>query len=242
MKDHPIFSVLAVTGGSLALSLSSVNVLVQIFAGLAALSYTLWKWRRSVQRRAREDKAQMRLPLSLLMLCAWAVLPGCATGGKVDRALFKPTDYATNITPARVQMVTTNRAVIVETTDAAGAVHYITNRETVTLAVAMPAQTNIAAVAWEVNPSAENFVQGITSLIPGYGSLAGALLTGGLAIVAHLRSRRFRAAAASIAEGVNHVVESLPVEVGKQAVDRLKTVQNINGTRETVRAILREIG
>jgi hypothetical protein len=54
-EAKPLFAVWTATLGSIGISLSQVSTFVQIAAGLAALAFTIWQWRRAKKKADRED-------------------------------------------------------------------------------------------------------------------------------------------------------------------------------------------
>ena len=175
------------------------------------------------------------LALAFAVSCL-AVVTGCKTAQTLDRMLFTPAAYATNITAPRVVTVVTNREVVTVATNAAGAVSYATSREPVNVTFTLPGTTNITPSEWQPNAAAVAALQGAGSLVPGYGQLVALGGTALLGLLAQLRSRRYRAAALSVARSVTTILETVPDKGA--ALAELKNTQNANGTRETVRKLL----
>jgi hypothetical protein len=173
-------------------------------------------------------------------LCA-LVLTGCNSkfGQKVDSVLFRATAFATNRVPERVTNMQTNMPVVTAVTNALGEVTgYSTNRVPTTVQIVIPAHDEVKAVGWAPNETTTGMVQGAAGLVPGYGAIAGWGLTALLGVVAHLRSKRYRDAAVSIAQGVEYFAQNVPSS-SSQLKSVLKQVQDDDGTRQTVDALLR---
>ena len=178
------------------------------------------------------------------LVFALALAAGCQSqsGRSLGNAAFTPTDFATNITPARVVSVVTNQIVIVTATnEVTGALSHVTNREAVTVQVNWPAQTNLVPVAWKPNESTVAVIKTVGGLLPGYGDAISGAVVALLGIVAALRGKKYRAAAQSLARGVNNTIEKLP-EWEPQIIAAQKHHQDMDGTRETVRALLKTLG
>lgn len=138
---------------------------------------------------------------------------GCASDGGgggfgkvVDRTLFTPTEFRTNLVPEKVQTYQTNQAVVVTSTNAAGEVAFKTNREPITVSITVPARTEVEPIAWEPNKTTTAVIQASTAFVPGWGELIGWGLTGVLGIWASVKSKRYKAALVATCQGVEHVV------------------------------------
>jgi hypothetical protein len=175
----------------------------------------------------------------ILPLLTITLITGCGTkfGQSVDRMLFRPTAFATNQVPEQVKQVTTNQIVVVASTNALGEVTLATNRQPVIINITVPAHQEVKPVGWEANPNATTAISAAGSFIPGYGQLAAWAATAILGIAAAIRSGKYKDAAVSVAQGVEHYMEQNPT-----AAPSLKTtlakVQADHGTTVTVRKIL----
>lgn len=191
---------------------------------------------------------KLNLLVSALVL---VFLVGCSS---LDRTLFTPTQFKTNSIPERVVSIQTNQLVFIyqtntvtkfETNNVGVAVtNQVTTvtetqkKEPVILNVTIPAHQEVIPTAWE--PS-QNSV-GIVNTIGGATGPYGAIISTGLAlawgVVAQLRSRKFRSAAVSLAQGIQTTLESMPPSEAVMIKDTHKSIQNDQGTRDTVRDLI----
>jgi hypothetical protein len=76
--------------------------------------------------------------------------------------------------------------------------------------------------------------------LPGYGDAISGGVVALLGIVAALRGKKYRAAAQSLARGVDDAIAAMP-SAEPQIIAAQKERQEKDGTRETVRAVLKSI-
>src|SRR5436190_71368 len=151
-----------------------------------------------------------KLPLLAVAIIACGLFTtGCSSsiGKKLDSLAFIPTRYVTNTVPERIEQVKTNRAVVVTSTNAAtGEITSSTNREPVVLNITVPAREEVVPVEWVPNQATlgtANFVGGFAGP---YGAMASTALGAALTVAASFRSRRYKEALVSTAQGVEHFV------------------------------------
>jgi hypothetical protein len=185
----------------------------------------------------------MKTHISMLAVASLAIglfTTGCETsfGKKMDAALFTPSETVTNHVEEKRVVYVTNQTVILTRTNEAGVVSSATNREPVNVTVVVPAHDEIKAVAWQPNSTTQSVATGVAGLVPGYGTIFGVALTAIWGIAAQLRSRKFKDAAISIAQGVEHYTATNP-DVAAKLKTVLAQVQADHGTTETVGNILR---
>lgn len=185
------------------------------------------------------------LGLALVSAALLIFNTGCNTsaGKAIDRALFRPTAWATNAVPESTVQVKTNQLVVMTQTNAAGEVTgRVTNREPVVLNVTIPAHTEVVPTAWAPNEQ----TTAVANLAGGFGGPYGAVAATGftalLGLIAAFRGKKYKEAAISIAEGVEHFASSTASQgqpnIGDALKDVLKQVQEDRGTRGTVTALL----
>lgn len=178
--------------------------------------------------------------LALTVAVGLIAIEGCKTkaGQAVDRLLFRPTAFVTNDVPETVVPTKTNQIVIVTQTNAIGeVVGRVTNREPITINITVPAHQEVKPVAWEANPNATSAIGTVAGFIPGYGTLAGWAATALLGVAAAIRSGKYKDAAISVAQGVEHFVQSNP-SAGPALKATLASVQSDHGTTSTVKDLL----
>lgn len=180
----------------------------------------------------------MKRQTTLLLLAAAVMVCGLFTGCQTaEKAAFHPTQYVTNQVPEQTVLVRTQQTVVVVVTNQAGEVNQQTNTVSAMVPVVIPTHSESKPVAWEANPQTVATVQGIGGLLGPYGSLGAAAITAALGIAAQIRSRKYRDAAVSLAQGVQHAVESYPA-LADGLKEIQKQVQDVDGTRNTVTEII----
>jgi hypothetical protein len=169
-----------------------------------------------------------KLPLlAVAVLACGLSTTGCSSsiGKKLDSLAFTPTRYVTNTVPERVEQVKTNRAIVVTSTNATtGEVTSSTNREPVVLNITVPPHQEVVPVEWAPNQSTlgtANFVGGFAGP---YGAMASTALGAALTIAASVRSRKYKEALVSTAQGVEHFVTAMDAQGQGNVSTALKNV------------------
>ena len=186
-----------------------------------------------------------KLLLLAAAVLAGGLITGCSTGvgKKLDALAFTPVRYLTNTVPERVEQVKTNRAVVVESVSpATGEVTYSTNREPVVLNVTIPARQEITPVEWAPNTSTVSMANVIGGFAGPYGGMASAALGAVLTIIASLRSRKYKHALVSTAQGVEHFVTAMETQghgnVSSALKGVLSAIHKDDGVEGTIQDVL----
>lgn len=166
-----------------------------------------------------------------------AALIGCKN---TDSALFRPTAWATNQVPDTVILVRTQRVDVVTVTNVVGTV--TTNNVLVwqTNAVVVPAHEVVKPSAWEANPATVGTVNAIGAATGPYGALGAIAVTAILGGIAQWRSKKYKDAAISLAQGIQQVSEAYPAQ-SKAIIETQRQVQDADGTRDTVKTVLKQV-
>lgn len=178
---------------------------------------------------------------------------GCAT---IEKTLFTPTEFKTNAVPERVVSVQTNQLVTIFQTNTVtkfetnqvGAT--VTNqvvtvtetqkKEPVVLNITIPAHQEVVPTAWEANQATVGIAQTVGGMAGPYGAIASTVLAAALGIAAQFKSRQYRNAAISLAQGIQTTMESLPEQEAKQVKETQKAIQDDHGTRDVVAKLIRD--
>ena len=186
----------------------------------------------------RKNAKLLLAVVALTVTCG--LFTGCQTGSTIDRALFRPTQYVTNQVPEQTVQVRTQQVVVVTMTNQLGEViGYQTNRENVVVPVVIPAHPVVKPVAWEPNPTATSTAQMVGGLFGPYGALGATALTSILGAIAAFRGKKYKDAAISLAQGIQHGAEQFP-EHAPALISIQKQVQDADGTRAVVDKLLHE--
>jgi len=73
-----------------------------------------------------------------------------------------------------------------------------------------------------------------------YGAIASTVFAAALGIAAQFKSRQYRNAAISLAQGIQTTMESLPEQEAKQVKETQKAIQDDHGTRDVVAKLIRD--
>lgn len=172
-----------------------------------------------------------------LLFVTIAVLAGCKS---TDSALFRPTAFQTNYVPDAVVLVRTQRVDIVTVTNTVGTV--TTNNVIVwqTNAVQVPAHNVVVPSAWEPNPGTVGIVNTIGAATGPYGAMGAILFTTILGGIAAWKSKKYKDAATSLAQGIQQVAEAYPAQ-SKAIIETQKQQQDADGTRDTVKTVMKSV-
>lgn len=178
----------------------------------------------------------MKVFLALLAL-GIVTLTGCKS---TDATLFRPTAWTTQEVASAVVLVRTQRVDTVVFTNVIGAT--VTNTAVVwqTNAITIPAHDVVKPVAWEPNPSTVGIVNTIGAATGPYGAMGAVLFTTILGGIAAWKSKKYKDAAISLAQGIQQVSEALPAQ-SKQIIETQKQQQNADGTRDTVKTVMKSV-
>lgn len=184
-------------------------------------------------------KKHINTLLAVAVIAACGLFTGCAsTRRSVDESLFQATQFVTNQVAEHVVQVKTNQVVIVTMTNQLGEViGYTTNREPIIVPVTIPAHQEIKPIAWQPNPNAVATAQGVGSLFGPYGALGATAFTTILGAIAAFRGKKYKDAAISLAQGVQHAAEAFP-DKSAAIINIQKQVQDSDGTRAVVDSII----